>query len=49
MPRPKRAVFLQNDKEYQLMFPQTLRSPAAQADFKAWLVGVIECLTVAAC
>ena len=39
---PERAVFLQDEQEVQLTAPQTLRSPAVQAEYKAWLVGVTE-------
>ena len=38
----KRAVFLQNDEEVQLTVPQAIRSPAVQAEYKAWLAGVTE-------
>lgn len=39
---PKRAVFLQNDEEVPLTVPQALRSPALQAEYKAWLAGITE-------
>lgn len=39
---PKRAVFLQNDEKVQLTVPQAIRSPAVQAEYKAWLAGVTE-------
>ena len=39
---PKRAVFLQNEEEVQLTAPQTIRSPAVQDEYKAWLAGVTE-------
>ena len=43
---PKRAMFLQNDEEVQLTVPQAIRSPAVQAEYKAWLAGVTKCINV---
>ena len=34
--------FLQNDKEVPLTVPQAIRSPALQAEYKAWLAGITE-------
>ena len=39
---PERAVFLQDEREFQLTVPQTIRSPAVQDEYKAWLVGITE-------
>ena len=39
---PRRAVFLQNDKEVRMPAPGPIRSPAVQAEYKAWLTGITE-------
>lgn len=38
------ATFYHNDEAVQLTNPQSLRSPVPQAEYKAWLVGVTECI-----
>lgn len=39
---PRRAVFLQNDEEIGMPVPETIRSSAVQAEYKAWLTGIAE-------
>lgn len=41
-PLPKRALFLQDSEQIQLIAPQAIKSAAVQEEYKAWLVGVTE-------
>lgn len=39
---PRRAKFLQNDEEVLMPVPEAIRSPAVQAQYRAWLIGITE-------